>query len=510
MEPLAVAYLRKSRDSKERADPDVLAKHRAILARLAADDGAPLPAERIFAEVRSGEHLAARPEFRRLLAFLAGLPPGSRPVLYCLDVDRLGRGIATERGIIQDALLAAGVTIRTPSGVIHLANPDETLLFEVKGSLARHELQKYKERVEMKRQQQVREGLILTGKAPWGYLWDRSSPGRGVLRPHPERFPVLQLMCREVLDTSIARLGARYGISPSTLQWTLRNPAICGWPARRHLPGHPETRRSTRPLPAAAWVWPEQPGDYQPACTRPEWERIQAVLDSRYTLRGKTGFDDNGWAKDVVAFLDCPGRARLGSTNRPPRMVYERVGPDGHRCTIDRAPVHAAVYTALLVVLARPEALLAALRRYQAARNPPNRFAAATTALAADLARRRAHLDRLNEERLDLADAEGRASNARVRDKIKGEIGRLSAALKRGAAGGESCMELDAVIDSLPALSTAFPALWQTLPGSEKRALVNAFIECVPVRIERSPRRRALRREVLPPVYRDWVLDLAD
>lgn len=497
---LGIAYLRKSRDPRERADPQLLAHHRALLLRLAAEDGVPLTEEWIFSEVRSGEHLAARPEFQRLLAALGALPPGAAPVLYCVDVDRLGRGVATERGLIQDALRAAGVTIRTPAGVIHLDNPDETLLYEVKGSLARHELARYKERVELKRVEQVRTGQIRTGRPPWGYVWDRSQPGRGVPRPHPERFPILCAICQEVRHTSVKRLAKRYGIPNATLLWTLQNPAIAGYPARRYRADLPGRTRHTRPLPRELWIWPDQPADYAAACTRDEWEAIQEILAERTSRRAKTGFDENGWARDVIRFLDRPGPVRLASISEG-RLFYEQFTAGAPRCFAPRGEVHAIVYQAMVRFFADPEAVREGLK---------NRTEAAVTGaddtdLLNERRRLRDALDRLTEERAMLDEPEARDANLRVQQRLEQRLRQANGQIAR-AAEARVAAKGDEFSDAyLLEIRVDFPVIWQGLGGSVKRALVNQIIAALPIRVEKPEDAKRYLREYLPVVYRPWV-----
>lgn len=117
-------YLRKSRDRREKEDPDVLQRHRTILLELARMDGRVLRAEFVYEEIKSGESIGARPEFQRLLAAIRALPDCRggqvQGTLYCMDADRLSRGMLREQGEIQELLIAKGILLRMPSGTMEL------------------------------------------------------------------------------------------------------------------------------------------------------------------------------------------------------------------------------------------------------------------------------------------------------------------------------------------------------------------------------------------------------
>src|SRR5207249_3201858 len=145
-----------------------LARHKSILLHLAEQDGRSVPPENIIAEVRSGERLSRRPEFSSWLQRLEEHPPPPDTWLYCMSPDRISRGVASERGLIQEIIAQAGVKIRTPAGLTDLTDEDQILLHEVRGSLARHELQRYKRRVEATKREMTRLGQLPTGAPAWG------------------------------------------------------------------------------------------------------------------------------------------------------------------------------------------------------------------------------------------------------------------------------------------------------------------------------------------------------
>lgn len=491
-------YLRKSRALGDPDDPGLLAHHRAALLRLAEQDGVHIPPENIIQEVGSSETINGRPKFAAKVAEWEAGQARAR-VIYVTELERLSRASLQEAGRIMEALRGAGVKVRTFGRTYDLAGSDDEFFYALGSILSRRELQKYKERVEWRRQEQVRQGMIRTGKPPWGYVWDRNGPGRGVLRPHPDRFPLLVAICREVIFTSIRQLAVRYGVPASTLDWTLANPAICGYPARRFRATLPGAVRTPRPLPRALWVWPEQPGDYPAACTRAEWEQIQAVIEARQTRRQKTGFDEHGWARDVLTFVGRPGPVRLASMS-PRHLLYEQVTPGAPRCHVRREAVHAVVYAALRRVLTDPEALSVAFAR----RAEPEAGAGAA-ALVNERQRLRDALERLTEERAMLTDEEGRHASLRVQQRLEQELRRLNEALARAAREREAPADDGLAPALLARLAESFPVVWEQLTGPEKRALVNALIRSVPVQVEKPAGSRLFVREFLPVVYQPWV-----
>ena len=91
-------YLRKSQaDQPDESIAEVLAKHRTMLMELADKMGVTIAQADIFEEVVSGESLYARPEMLRLLEQVEA---GAYAGVFCMDIDRLGRGSMSEQGII--------------------------------------------------------------------------------------------------------------------------------------------------------------------------------------------------------------------------------------------------------------------------------------------------------------------------------------------------------------------------------------------------------------------------
>lgn len=502
---LAWIVLRKSRaeEAEERAaapdqpPPDVLRHHRETLLHLARQDGIEIPPENIIAELKSGEHLSQRPDFTRLLKVWQSLPEGTGGVVYVMEVDRLSRGILTERGVVQDALARAGIRIRTPSGLTDLSNLDQTLLFEVRGSLARHELQRFKQRVRATLDNLVRSGQVRSGAAGYGYRWDKNL---AQLVPHDEEFPKLQAMCRDALTLSSLQLEKRYGISYRRILGILRNPAICGWPAERwkkvrSKTGVPVMRLSGR----EKWLWPERQGDYPPACTREEWEAVQAAIDGRRLGRDRYGVE-NCYCRDVVEFVQAPGAVTLGAWGDLKRHydTYERSGWGGVRLYIARDTVHAAAEDAILTLSRDRTALLNALEAYRDARAVETPQRAPGDALGARIAVERRKLDELLRRELLEDDPERRASLDRVRREVAAEVKRLSEEQERRKRERPFIPALDLALPVL--LERDLGAAWADADERTKRLIANALLERVEVVCVKVEGERRWVREVLSVV----------
>jgi DNA invertase Pin-like site-specific DNA recombinase len=502
VEERAWLHVRKSRHLADPDDPKLLAAHKETLLRLALADGVPIPPEHIIAEVESGEFLSQRSAFRAWLEEIERLPEGSGGILYTIAVDRLSRGPLSERARIQEALQRAAILIRTPAGTTDLSDPDEELLAEVRGSLARQELRRFKARLALKRVDKLRRGEILTGGVPYGYRWSKDT---GQPEPRPDQFPILQAWCREVLTTSAQRLSRRYGVSGSIVLRALHSPVLCGWSARRYVMGENSAgKRVARLLPRSQWVWAEQPGGWAPACTRAEWEAIQAVLAARDSRPEWTRATEDGWCRDVLQFQGAPAGAWVRLETGGGGPVYAGVDPVTRRrfAYVPREQVHRAATAALGPLIARPDFLAAVAAAVQ---EQQQQVAAAPTApdLLARIAALRTQLERAVRDGLQAAGEETRLAHQRVQRELEQEIQSLRRQL--GSANGARTADLAPLLREAAVLLGDFPAGWETLPGTFKRALVRALLVALPVVIEPAPAYHPRRREVLAPVWQPWV-----
>jgi DNA invertase Pin-like site-specific DNA recombinase len=507
--PEGYLLLRKSRRKEEQNDPEALEKHRGALLRLAEQDGVSIPPEHIIAEVKSGESLAGRPAFSAWLHRISKHPPAYGGLLYSVDVDRISRGVASERGYIQEALLAAGIKVRTPAGLTDLANPEETLLYELRGSLSRLELQKYKQRVTAARNEMTRTGKLCTGRPAWGYDWDKNQQQPV---PDSQRFPILQALCREIFDTSALALSQRYGLSHTTVWKALSNPMICGYPCRRY---RTTTTRSgeRRPvlLPREQWVWPEQPGTYPVACSRDEWEAIQIVLQQRWSLAGKSGFDAEGWCRDVLLFRGYSERPRLSGR-------YQHAGRTLLTYALDRKVTNGNIYIRRDVVHRAVETALRDALTDEDSGLPPDPASGgvagsngAVRGSDAVLDGIRQELERERRQLADLmrlwagADEEERLAIRTTQAAVKRRLADLKREIQAAHAPVAAPLDLQPLLPHLALLAADWELEWDPTPGEVKRQIVRLCVLEVEAIVAPVPGRSHWLREVGEVRLQDWL-----
>jgi DNA invertase Pin-like site-specific DNA recombinase len=497
-------YLRKSRDRRERDDPDVLSRHRAILLELQRSDGVELSPEHRFEEVGSSERITGRPAFQRLLALLKGLPDCPKDKvqvrLYCMDADRLSRALATERGEIQELFARKGVVIRTPVGETDVRDTDQRLLHEVKGALASWEIGKYKDRVARTRNLQLYEGKVRNAKVPYGYLWDRNT---GAPAPHPERFPILQACCREAFTRSVYELAKEHGLERRKLTTALRSPMICGYPAKTTRPVN--DKRRTVSLPRSEWLfvpgrWPENEGTYLKAMDLPDWLLLQETLDQRSKGKGENAHRDH-WCRDVVQFVADPGPAHLSAYHSRTAgfLTYAR-GQEW----VKRAAVHAAVEAAIRPALDNPQTL-AILEQLSVSKKRiklPEEMA-----LKQEMEQLQTQLDNcVDEMTKPNTTPERLISLGRVEVRVQQRMGEVKAMLRqcRAEVPELSPAEAKAASD----LCGHFGTVWPGWEHELKRVLVNGLVERVAVTIIR-PRKGGWATREVAVSLKEWARSVA-
>jgi hypothetical protein len=494
--------LRRSQEDPD--DPDILAKHRRLLLRLAAAYGVSVPAARIVEEIESGDTIAGRPRFSATLSEWERLPYGAGMVIFSTEVARLTRGLQSDQGRVQNAIARAHGLHITPARCYDLRIPDHATAWELEGFVARLELRAFKWRMRLAADELLARGRTRNGRAPFGWRWD---PREKDWVADPDRFPLVVSWCRDIFTLSLSRIAARDGVSIAQVYKTLTNPAVCGWPARRTALHHGARawRFPVAPLPREEWQWPLEEGRYPKACTREEWEQVQAVLAERGHARAKTGTAEEGWCRDVVEFVDVPGRVRLGSQFLRPGerlLTYERVAAgEPHRC-VSRAVVHAAAQDALARVCRDPAALARGLSAWE---SEAVRSAAAAGGrrgdLSASLARARRALDEATRLAVECEDPEERAAGGRVRAEKAGLVRALKRELASLPPDRPSGPAASLSPASLSAIAAQFEPAWEAADGETRRGLVNAVIARIPVAVV-APHRP---RRVGPVVLQPWV-----
>lgn len=516
-------YLRKSRalGEDEEDNGKLLDAHRAVLLRLAQQDGVPIPAGAVQQELVSADTIAERPVFSALLAHIEALPKDAGGVLYVTAIDRLSRGSMTDQDRVRRAFARANVVVRTPGRYYNLRDVDEEFMFEIEALFARRELRLFKKRQALKREELRRNGRSPNMVPPFPYEIDRSRPRDPRWVPHPVRFPLAQRWCQDIFTLSLRAIAARDGVSVGTVQCVLTNPAICGWPCRRYEP-HEGARnwlkQDHQPLPRDRWQWPERQGDYPAVCTRSEWEAIQRVLAARRVSRAERGSLAAAWCRPVVRFLaypDAPAYCSNYYYKQAPARSYltyqigNRRGrhPDCPILYVARQPVHDAAEAALGALFRDPTfraALAAEAMRAEEQRQHPAPVATDCPAIEARLSAARRRLEQIIRRELG-ADAAELTALASLRAEAKGDIAAAEAALNAAMADPGYDPTRDALLPALAIVAKEWPAFWEAASGEEKAAAVQTVIERIWVGVERRPGERTHHRWIAGMDFRPWV-----
>lgn len=187
-------YLRKSRsDDESETVEQVISRHKDILTQHAARKG--LFVGEIYQEVVSGETIAARPEFQRLIQDCYN---GKYKGIIVVEITRLSRGDQGDAKTVLDCLKYAnnnsGVLVVTPTKVYDVAhNSDDEEYMEFELFMSRREYKMINKRMDRGRKQAVVEGNYMGSYRPYGYNIVKSKKTR-TLVPNPDEAPIVKLI----------------------------------------------------------------------------------------------------------------------------------------------------------------------------------------------------------------------------------------------------------------------------------------------------------------------------
>lgn len=161
-------YLRKSRtDDPTLTVEEVLAKHETILDEWAIKHlGGVVPAENKFKEVVSGETIADRPEFLRLLKLIES--PKIKAILT-VEVQRLSRGDLEDAGRLMKLLRYTNTLVITPTMTYDLSNEYSRDMFERELKRGNEFLEYQKKIMNRGRLLSVQQGNFIGSIPPYGY-----------------------------------------------------------------------------------------------------------------------------------------------------------------------------------------------------------------------------------------------------------------------------------------------------------------------------------------------------
>lgn len=161
-------YLRKSRsDDPTLSVEEVLAKHKEILSGWAERNlDAPIPPENCYNEVVSGESIADRPEFKKLLKRIES--PKIKAVLV-VEVARLGRPDLEEIGKLSKLFRYTSTCIITPQRIFDLRDEYDREQFERELMRGNDYLEYTKKILRRGKEISLRSGWYVNAVVPYGY-----------------------------------------------------------------------------------------------------------------------------------------------------------------------------------------------------------------------------------------------------------------------------------------------------------------------------------------------------
>ena len=161
-------YLRKSRaDDPALTTEEVLSKHESILDEWVEKNlPAPIPAENRFKEVVSGESIAERPEFRKVLKLIES--PQYKAVLV-VEISRLGRPDMEEIGKLSKIFRYTHTMVITPTMTFDVANEYDRDMFERELKRGNEYLEYTKKLLRRGRELSVKSGNYVCSRAVYGY-----------------------------------------------------------------------------------------------------------------------------------------------------------------------------------------------------------------------------------------------------------------------------------------------------------------------------------------------------
>lgn len=324
-------YLRKSQaDQPDESIAEVLAKHRTMLMELADKMGVDVAQADIFEEVVSGESLYARPEMLRLLEQVEA---GAYAGVFCMDIDRLGRGSMSEQGIILETFRLAETKIICPGKTYDLTNDADEELTEMKALFARFELKMIRKRMRRGLMQTIQAGGYVANQ-PYGYR--KCTVGKlPSLEINEEQAKFIRYIYTRYLEGvgahiisdelnamgSVPNRSDRW--SRNTVRHVLRNPTYAGKVAWNRVKRYKPTKNNPRPRAEHQKMedWILVDGLHPAIIPWEEWQQVQEIRKGRYIPS-----QNHGQVANVLAGLIRCGNCghnmqRMGQNKCDPRIL---------------------------------------------------------------------------------------------------------------------------------------------------------------------------------------------
>ena len=298
------AYLRKSRSEEGEDISVVLARHRRRLQEMAQQMG--IGIVDYYEEVVSGESVSSRP---KMLALLEAVADEQYYGVFCMDIDRLGRGDMQDQGLILSTFRRAETRIITPEKIYDLSDEVDETMTEFKAFFARQEYKMIRKRMRRGTIACLEEGGYIAN-APFGYEQCRINK-KPSLRIVPEEAEFVRLAFRRYnsgvgaanIANELNALGAvprRIGQwSKNSVRYMLRNPVYTGktvFNRNSHVKKgtHGADKNIIRANPQDKWLVAE--GLHEAIISQEEFDRAQTVRKTRYVPSRQDGTIHNQFA----------------------------------------------------------------------------------------------------------------------------------------------------------------------------------------------------------------------
>lgn len=329
-------YLRKSQsDQPDESTEEVLAKHRRMLTELAANMGVRISDIDIYEEVVSGESLYARPEMLRLLEQVEA---GAYDGVFCMDIDRLGRGSMAEQGVILETFRASETLIICPGKTYDLTNDADEELTEMKALFARFELKMIRKRMRRGLMQTIEAGGYVANQ-PYGYR--KCTVGKlPSLEIDEDQAVFIRHIYKRYLEgvgaqTIAEELNAMGSVPNRSAKWNrntvrhvLRNPTYAGKIAWNRVKRYKPTKQNPRPYAKHQKMedWIMVDGLHPAIIPWEEWTRAQDIRKGRYIPSQNHGQVANVMAGLIVCGNCGHNMQRMGADRGDARILCTEKG----------------------------------------------------------------------------------------------------------------------------------------------------------------------------------------
>lgn len=186
-------YLRKSRsdfEAEQRGEGETLSRHKETLLALAKKLN--YNVVKIYAEVVSGDTIAARPVMQQLLT---DIEQEIYDGVMVMEVERLARGDTIDQGIVAQTFKYSNTKIITPLKIYDPNDEFDEEYFEFGLFMSRREYKTIKRRLQNGRIASIKEGKYVSNKAPYGYKRIKIQGDKGfTLEIIPEEAEVVKLI----------------------------------------------------------------------------------------------------------------------------------------------------------------------------------------------------------------------------------------------------------------------------------------------------------------------------